>query len=490
MKNIFILATFFLLFNSSCTIDREIPSNIVVIDPTSVLIHYWNFNSISGTQTSVVPDLTLIPLAGALITYPGTSTGYMDSFTPGYDLNIQNNEIAGSGLRARNPSDTRSLLMSIPTTGYKSIIVQFATAKSSTGATTQNYSYTTDGINFTSAGLATSIFNPTDDPLCSLVTLNFTSIINVENNPSFKIKIDFTGTTANGATGNNRFDNVSVKGIPLSLTAPPANLSYNVPTSFTINTPIIDLNPSVSGNVTSYSVSPNLPTGLTLNTTTGIISGTPAALISAANYIVTATNSFGNTNTTISIAVNTAPLYLLHYWNFNNLATGTLTSVNADSSLITSSTATITYIGTGAGYMDQYTPGSILNSQNSDVAGLGLRFRNPSDSRNVIITAPTTGYKNVIVKFATAKSSASGASIQNYSYSLDGVTFITAGLPTTTFNPNIDPTYDVIILDFSTIAGANNNPHFVVKINFSGPEAIGTSGNNRIDNLTFQANQI
>ena len=274
------------------------------------------------------------------------------------------------------------------------------------------------------------------------------------------------------------------------MTAAPANLSYNVPSSFTINSTIIDLNPSVSGNVTSYTVAPNLPAGLTLNGTTGIISGTPTALSPATNYVITATNSFGTTTTTVSIAVNTAVLYVLHYWNFNNLATGTLTSVNADSTLITSNIANITYSGTGAGYMDQYTSPTTLNAQNSDVSGLGLRFRNPCDTRNVIIAAPTNGYKNVVMKFATARSSTSGASIQNYSYSLDGVNFITTGLATTTFSPNIDPTYDVITLDFSTIAGVNNNPNFVVKINFGGPEAIGTSGNNRIDNLTFQANQL
>jgi len=438
----------------------------------------------------VSPDLTLIPLGNASITYPGTGAGYMDNFTPGYDVNTQNNEIAGSGLRARNPSDTRNLLLSIPTTGYKTIIVQFATAASSSGAQTQNYSYTVDGTNFITDGLSIATFNTTVDPNASLVSLDFSSIIGVEDNSNFKIKIAFSGSNASGTSGNNRFDNVTVKGIPLSLTAPPSSLSYNVPPSFTINMPIIDLNPSVSGNVTSYSISPSLPAGLVLNPTTGIISGTPTALSTATNYTITATNSFGSTTATISIAVNTAPLFLLHYWNFNNLVTGTLTTVNADSTLITTSTANITYTGTGAGYMDQYASPSTLNAQNGDVSGLGLRFRNPSDARNVIITAPTTGYKNVVLKFATARSSTSGASVQNYSYSLDGVNFITTGLATTTFNPNIDPTYDVITLDFSSITGANNNPNFVVKISFGGAEASGTSGNNRIDNVTFQANQI
>lgn len=492
MKKIKSLVILFslVLFLFSCTRDREIPSIVTPIDPNSVLIHYWNFNSISGTQTSVAPDLTLVPSAGAAITYPGTGAGYMDAFTPGYDLNSQNNAVAGSGLRARNPSDTRDLVLALPTNGYKTIVVQFATAISSTGASTQNYSYTTDGITYTTDGLNTTSINPTTDPIATIVSLDFTGINGVDNNPNFKVKINFSGATASGTSGNDRFDNVSVKGIPLSLTAPPANLSYNVPPSFTINSTIIDLNPSVSGNVTSYSVFPSLPSGLSLNPTTGIISGTPTALSAATNYTISATNSYGTTTTTISITISTAPLYLIHYWNFNNLSTGTLTSVNADSSLITASTANITYTGTGAGYMDQYTSTSTLNAQNGDVSGSGLRFRNPSDTRNVIITASTIGYKNVVMKFATARSSTTGASLQNYSYSLDGVNFITSGLATTMFNPNIDPSYDVVTLDFSGITGANNNPNFAVKINFGGPEATGTSGNNRIDNLTFQGNSL
>lgn len=492
MKKILFLATSFSLVLFSCTTDREIVTNDISIDPNSVLVHYWNFNSLTGTQTSISPDLTLIP-SSADISYTGTGAGYMDAFSPGYDLNAQNNEVAGTGIRARNPSDTRNLIMTVPTTGYKKIVVQFAAAISSSGATTQNYSYTIDGTNYITDGLSTSVFNPTIDPVSSLVNLDFSAITAVDNNPNFKIKITFSGTTASGVSGNSRFDNVTVKGIPLSLTAPPTSLSYNSANSFVVNTPITDLNPSVSGNVTTYSISPSLPAGLSLNPSTGIISGTPTSASNLTTYTITATNSYGSTTTTITITVNATintTVYLLHYWNFNAVPTGTLTSVVADASLITSPQASLSYAGTGAGYMDQYTSTTTLNAQNSDVSGLGIRMRNPSDTRSVVINAPTTGYKNIVTKFATAKSSTSGASVQNYSYSLDGVNFITTNLSTTTFSPNIDPTYDVITLDFSGVNGANNNPNFTVKISFGGPEATGASGNDRIDNLTFQANQL
>jgi heat shock protein HslJ len=485
-KTLFSIFSILLLF--SCTEDRTIPSDQIVIDPSSVLIHYWNFNALdTGTLTSISPDFTLLSTANPTITYEGTSTGYMDSFSPGYSTNAQNSDLAGSGLRARNPSDTRYLLFSIPTTGYQKIIVQFATAKSSaSGAAQQNYSYTVDGVNYITDGLNILTHNLDIDPLNALVSLDFTAITAASNNPNFKLKIEFAGDTASGTSGNNRFDNITVLGV----NAPPSNLGYTATNNFTLNAPIVPLNPTVNGNVTSYAISPALPSGLSLNTTTGIISGTPTQLSSATNYTITASNSSGSTTFTISIAVSAVvdnTLYLIHYWNFNSLPTGTLTTINTDSSLITSSTSTITYPGTGAGYMDQVSPGSSLNTQNSAIDGLGLRVRNPSDTRSLIIAASTSGYKNIVVKFAIDRTS-SGATVQNYSYTIDGINYITTGLSTTTFSPSLDPTYDIITLDFSSISTVANNPNFKIKIDFAGANASGASGNNRFDNITFQGN--
>ncbi len=173
---------------------------------------------------------------------------------------------------------------------------------------------------------------------------------------------------------------------------------------------------------------------------------------------------------------------LVHYWNFNSLPTGTLTSVSPDFSLL--SGATITYPGTGAGYVDRVDPGSDLNAQNSDIAGYGLRPRNPSDTRELLIAFPTTGYDDIIINFATAKTS-NGATEQYYDYSLDGgANFITTNLPITTYLPNTEPSYEVVTLDFSAITGADNNANFVVRVRFGGATANGSSGNNRFDNIT------
>jgi DNA-binding beta-propeller fold protein YncE len=91
----------------------------------------------------------------------------------------------------------------------------------------------------------------------------------------------------------------------------PSALSYtaNAPT-YIVGLPITANLPTNSGGtVVSYSVSsPNLPAGLSLSTTSGIISGTPSAAVAAASYTVTATNSGGSTTAALTITVNASPL--------------------------------------------------------------------------------------------------------------------------------------------------------------------------------------
>ena len=61
---------------------------------------------------------------------------------------------------------------------------------------------------------------------------------------------------------------------------------------------------SSGGTVDSWAVSPSLPAGLSLDTSTGVISGTPTAITSTATYTITATNTGGSATTTVDITVN------------------------------------------------------------------------------------------------------------------------------------------------------------------------------------------
>ena len=61
---------------------------------------------------------------------------------------------------------------------------------------------------------------------------------------------------------------------------------------------------STGGNVVSYSVSPSLQAGLSLDTSTGAISGTPTAVTSSASYTITANNTGGTDTASVTIVVN------------------------------------------------------------------------------------------------------------------------------------------------------------------------------------------
>ena len=88
--------------------------------------------------------------------------------------------------------------------------------------------------------------------------------------------------------------------------APPSGVAYTgSPFTLTKGTTMTSVTPSVGGGtVVSWSISPSLPTGLTFDTSTGTISGTPTAVSAAANYTVTASNAGGSNSTVVSLAVN------------------------------------------------------------------------------------------------------------------------------------------------------------------------------------------
>jgi hypothetical protein len=56
--------------------------------------------------------------------------------------------------------------------------------------------------------------------------------------------------------------------------------------------------------VDSYAITPALPSGLTLNTSTGVISGTPTTATASATYTITATNTFGSTTASVVIRIS------------------------------------------------------------------------------------------------------------------------------------------------------------------------------------------
>ena len=175
----------------------------------------------------------------------------------------------------------------------------------------------------------------------------------------------------------------------------------------------------------------------------------------------------------------------LHYWNYNS---------NVD--INTLLTPSITLI---SGASIQFTPGgtsaidvaggtgqnfSVLNqnARNGDIAGTHLRVNNPIGSE-LIFNVPSTGYKDIRVSFATRRSG-SGAGLQYWSYSTDGVNFI--GIDTVVVL-DADPVLRQINL--SLIHALDNNPNLKIRVQFA-QGAGGTVGNNRFDNFSIDGKLI
>lgn len=104
--------------------------------------------------------------------------------------------------------------------------------------------------------------------------------------------------------------------VHITVLAAPANLSYPVLTTvFGVGVTIANDSPTVTGTVTHYSVNPPLPSGLVLDSITGILSGTPGIASAAINYVITAANVAGSTTRALNFTVLAAPVNLTYSVN-------------------------------------------------------------------------------------------------------------------------------------------------------------------------------
>ena len=196
-----------------------LPKYFVLYDQTGSLslLHYWHFNTRTGDAVTSVPaDYTI--LSGALAAYPGTGAGYMDS-TVGSDINARLGHQAGQSLRVRNPSDTRELLLTLPTTGYRAVQLSYAVTRTTNGARNQTIQYRTSNL-----GNWYPFDKITVSEIDQVFRFDFSGISAADNNPEFAVRILFDGLNASGTAGNNRFDNITLEGLALPGTNPPPQL--------------------------------------------------------------------------------------------------------------------------------------------------------------------------------------------------------------------------------------------------------------------------
>jgi len=133
----------------------------------------------------------------------------------------------------------------------------------------------------------------------------------------------------------------AVTGLMLALAcvpAAPTKVTYSAnPAVYTLGVAITPNTPSLdSGKVDSYSVTPSLPPGLALNTSTGIITGTPTVGSAAASYTVTAVTGTTKLTTVLTLTVHDPTLLAF-------------TTQPVNQTVTVGGTATFTAVATGPG---------------------------------------------------------------------------------------------------------------------------------------------
>lgn len=165
---------------------------------------------------------------------------------------------------------------------------------------------------------------------------------------------------------------------------------------------------------------------------------------------------------------------LVHYWNFN--------SVPVLGVSYTAGGADLTVSGTGTVLSDSGQSFTGENAWNGDLTGTHFRLNEPLGA-TVDLAVPTTGYREVIVRYETRRSG-QGAGLQVVSYTVDGTNY----LPFAEIEV-LDGVPVVQNLDFRGVSGVDHNPDFAIRITFQQGSG-GLAGNNRFDNLTVEGEAL
>ncbi len=417
------------------------------------LIHFWNFNSLStgtaaaGSVSLLKPinaDVSSLGVTNAYITYvPRTTVSakyatYWDNVA-GDASDTFNNLLNGpagaasgnNALRERNPSDSMELRFYMPTTHYQNITMRFATERSS--------------------------FGPTASAPANLY---------------FDYSVDAGKTWR-------------TSGVEGCITYPKDSFNNG---TFNLVTVSFSGDPAVNNN-----------------------SGFIFRIKSAAPN----SGSSGNTRfDNVSLqgdSIGASAQKLIHYWHFNTLNTGTsaagspslMKPIPADYSTLGTANATISDIpaykvsSKYATYWDNVA-GDTINArltEKGQATGTNnaLRVRNPNDSMELLFKLPTTGYKNITLKYELELSSfgptGSAGGRELFNYSTDGgTTWRQKGMSIIT-DSITDGTWNLISINFGADAAVNNNPNFQFMLRTTAPNS-GSSGNHRYDNITLEGDSI
>ncbi len=182
---------------------------------------------------------------------------------------------------------------------------------------------------------------------------------------------------------------------------------------------------------------------------------------------------------------------LIHHWNFDNIPNDVdfPTSLEISAGGIVGGQSTVggawlRYDGARWDRVNDPTPFNARAVPYDLEEDRALRMRNPTG--DFIARIPTTGHKNVVVRYA-AKRTDSGAELQRIAWSTDGTVFHTDGLVFDSVQVGLN--YVLYEFDFTGWEDVDDNPDFTLRIRAAGPgsEPDNEDGNQRFNHLTVDA---
>jgi hypothetical protein len=167
----------------------------------AALIAGWNFNpDMTVSHGSGTLDLSgLANAADAGIITSGTSVNRVTGDATDGSLSVS---AGGSGM----PENGKSIIFSISTSGYQSVVLTYATEATGTGFTQQQWSYSTDGTHYTPFGSAIALTQGITYSANGTQTVDFSTVTALNNVSAISFAVTLSGAT--GTAGADHFDNI------------------------------------------------------------------------------------------------------------------------------------------------------------------------------------------------------------------------------------------------------------------------------------------
>ncbi|MBP5663408.1 MAG: T9SS type A sorting domain-containing protein [Bacteroidales bacterium] len=184
---------------------------------TQQTLAFFSFNALDSapnTQTLIMADGGLLEDAVLYLNGTNGSSEWapateLNSFL-GSTINLYGDATNGRDLAIRNTSaNNKSMVFKLSTTGFQGLVLTYAYRRSGTGFNSCVWSYSTDGVNFTT--VETKNYTASISPH-QLETVDMSGVANLNEQAVVYIKLTVDGCSS--SSGNNRIDNVQFNAYP------------------------------------------------------------------------------------------------------------------------------------------------------------------------------------------------------------------------------------------------------------------------------------